>query len=579
MSFLLVMSILQVAASLQFFAAPTSTFAALSVIVTAMSIGAVWALRKMPREPLVIFTKQDAAGIVTALFFALPFTVLCFWQNDPAHITTFASVEGADGSNHYTAIAEMSKTEHLNYRTADYYPKGFHIASALLLDGFHANQPDQNWVTNARVYVGMFIAWGALLAYLVLYLAVQLTQHLKTPKHPSPLLLALCIGPPLALMYLFTFSQEGFISHYYICAALICGVMYLYEAKPETTIEQWPVVAYLLLVFGIAMSWGPLLTPVLLAIPVLYLWPHFRSLKTLPRRLVSKQWLWITLAFVLQLVPLYLHLKYAHLTSEQGFNATGALKTFHYGPFLAGLALTVYLLCGRVTEEWRKLAGNVLLPLFILVGAFMCIQYLTVGELRYYAIKSSLLLEIILLATAAATAGVMVYQSKMTTIHRWLLLPTIIGLGTVVLAGMTADPFDKAHATLGTLAHNIRQVDPTVRHYTDLGLSGDLSTNVTNLRYDGAGDKLKGNAALTNWTNLMQYTTDGTPASGLCSGKIFALQAYGTGSPDEQNQLITAVKDCIVAAADRHRPYFIVTDEASVPRLRDLFGESATYIY
>jgi hypothetical protein len=576
-SFLLALSVIQVAATVQFFVAPRSNFAVLSLITTILGAGLVWMLRNKSRQPWALLTKVDVAGVVTALFFALPLGLLCFWQNDPVHITALASVQGADGSNHYTAVAEMSKEQHLNYRTADYYPKGFHIASAFMLAGFHANQPDQGWAANARTYISMFIAWGALVAYLVLQLAVQLTDHLR--KRPPPMLLALSIGPILALLYLFTFSQEGFLSYYYICAAVILAVMYLYDAKLDKQIEQWPIVAYLLLTFGIALSWGPLLTPALLLIPALYLWPHLQSLKTLPRQLVSKQWIWVTLAFLLQLVPLYLHFKYARLTSEQGINATGALTAFHYGPFLAGLALTVYMLCAQVDMAWRKFAGNVLLPLFILVGAFACLQYLTVGELRYYTIKSSLLLEIILLATAAAVMGAALYQQKISTIHRWLIMPSIISLGMMMLAGLTASPFAKAHITLSIITRSVRFDEPITRHYTELGQSGKLSSNVTNLRYDGADGKLRGNPVVTNWANLMQYTTDGTPASGLCNGKIFALQAYGTGTAAEQDQLTAAVKDCIVAAADRERPYFIVTDAASVSRLRETFGESVIYTY
>ncbi len=577
-AFLLALSLIQVAATVQFFVAPGSRFALLSFVTSAASAGLVWSLRNVPRQSWILLTRVDVAGIVAALFFALPLGVLCFWRNDPAQIAALASVQGVDGPNHYTAIAEMSKEQHLNYRTAEYYPKGFHLASAFLLHGLHANQPDQNWAANARTYMGMFIAWGAFLAYLVLYLAAQLVDHLR--KKPSPLLLALAIGPILSLVYLFVFLREGFLSYYYICAAVVLAVMYLYDAKLDKRLAPWPVIAYLLLAFGIAMSWGPLLTIPLLTIPILYLWPHFQNMRALPRMLVSREWRWVALAFVAQLVPLYLHLRYAHLSSEQGINATGGLKIFHYGPFLAELGLMVYLLCGRVNDEWRRYASNVLLPFFVFVGAFVCLQYLTVGELRYYAIKSSLLLEIIALAVATVVLAVALYQSKISSIQRWLALPTAVIVGVVGLAGMTANPFNQAHIILGTLAHNAKTTAPTLRSYTDLGTSGKLSTNLTHVRYDEATGRLTGNAPVVNWANLMQYTTDGSAASGTCTGRIFALETYGTGAPAEQDQLTTVIKACIQAAADRHRPYFIVTDGASVQRLRETFGENnTTYIY
>jgi hypothetical protein len=575
--FLLALSIIQVAATFQFFIAPNSKFAVLSLFTTALCICLVLTLRKVPRRPWVFGTKEDVAGTVTALFFVLPLSVLCFWQNDPVHITAFVSVQGVDGSNHYTAMAEMSKEQHLNYQTVEYYPKGFHVASALLLSGIHANQADQTWTANAQTYISMFIAWGALLAYLVSYLAMQFTKKLR--KQPAPLLIALSIGPLLTLLYLFTFAQEGFLNYYYIGAAFICAIMYLYDIKFDKRVHQWPIVAYLLLSFGIAMSWGPLLTPLLLAIPILYLWPQLQNVRTLPRLLISKEWRWITLAFILQIIPLYLHLKYAHLTSEQGLNATGALRVFHYGPFLAGLGLTIYLVCGRVNDELRKFAGNVLLPFFILVGAFSCFQYMTVGELRYYAIKSSLLLEIILLATVVAVLGAALYQSKAAAIHRWLLLPTAIGLGGVMLTGVTANPFSQASTSLGTLFHNVRTVDPTIRNLTTLGQSGKLSTNISHLHYEKATNKLVGNAPIVNWATLMQYAADGSPASGACAGRIFALEAYGLGTTQEQDQLVAALKECAQAAAERHHPYFIVTDATSIPHLREIFSNGMTYIY
>ncbi len=578
---LLGMSVLQVAGALQFFVLPGGDFGALSVITTVIVLGLVYALRSIPRQSIVMFDRKDLGGIVTALFFALPFAVLCFWGNDLAHITTFASVQGSDGANHYTAIAEMSKDQHLNYRTVAYYPKGFHLASAFVLHGLSLNQPDQDWAGNARVYAGLYVVWGVVLAYVVFYAAAQMAETFSRSKRPPLLLLALALGPPLALMYLCIFGLEGFLNFYYICAAVLCGAMFLYDAALERRDGQWPVVASLLLFFGIAMSWGPLLTPALLLMPALYLWPLLPGRpKALARLLVSREWRWITLVFVLQLVPLYLHVRYAHLSSQQGLNATGGIRAFHYGPFLAGLAIMGYLLVGRsVDAAWRKLAGNVLLPLSILVGVFACIQYISVGELRYYAIKTSYLFEIIALVAIAVVVAEALQRSRATALQRWLALPTIVGLGMVMLAGVSANPFQQARSMFGPLVHSVRRIDPDVLRYTQLGSAGVLATNVVDI-HENPAHTLSGNAPLTNWANLMQYATDSRPADGLCSGRIFSLETSPLSSGNDQNQQLTvAVKDCIAAANARQRPFYIVTDAGSAPQLRDIFGSQATYVY
>jgi uncharacterized membrane protein len=577
--FLLALSIVQVAASVQFLVLPDTKFGTLSLLVTALTLALLLALRNVPRQPSQPWNAADTAGIITALFFVLPLGILCFWQNDLTRIATFASIQGSDGGSHYTILAQSSNTQHLDYRTAEYYPRGFHLSSAFMMHGLHLNQHDQDWATNARVYAGMYLAWGAIVAYLMLYLAAQLRDGLPAGKRPSLLLLALGVGPVLAGLYLFTLTQEGFLSFFYIIALLAGSLLFLYDFKLESPQTKWYLVAYLLLAFGIAMSWGPLLTPVLLAIPLLYLWSSVKSLPKLLRMAISKQWLWVTAAFTAQLLPLYFHLRYATLSAEQGLNATGGLKEFHYGLVLAGLALTIYLLCSRgVPASWQKLTGNAILPLFALVGAFVAFQLVTVGEVRYYGIKISYMLEIILLVVAVVTLGSALHQRGVTALHRWVALPLAVGLGVTLLVGLTANPLDRARVIVGNLIH-IERVSPDVRHYATLGSSGQLQANTVTLHHDPISGALAGNSLLTNWSHLMQYTTDSTPETGLCHGRIFVLQTYRAPSEERDRQLIAAVKDCIAAAKNRGKQFIVITDTGSVPRLRDIFGETAIYVY
>lgn len=577
--FLLALCVVQVAATLQFFALPTTGFNALSLITTGMSVALVLGLRGLQRTPPTLGDRHDIAGIVTALFFVLPLGILCFWQNDLARITTFASIQGSDGGSHYTILSQSSNTQHIDYRSAEYYPRGFHLSSAFMMHGLHINQHDQDWAANARVYMGMYLAWGAAVAYLALYLAAQLIDSLASRKRPSLILLALGIGPMLAGLYLFTLTQEGFLSFFYIIALLVCSLLFLYDLKIKFPHAKWYIVAYLLLAFGIAMSWGPLLTPVLLAVPLLYLWSEVKSLKKLFQMAISKQWLWVTAAFVAQLLPLYFHLEYATLSAEQGVNATGGLKEFHYGLVAAGLALTVYLLCSRsVPAGWQKIAGNAMLPLFVLVGGFVAFQLITVGEVRYYAIKISYLLEIILFVVAAVALASTLHERGVMALHRWIALPLAASLGVALLVGLTARPFDRVRVIVGNLIH-MERASPDIRQYTALGVSGQLYGNSVNLHYDTNLNALTGNALLANWSHLMQHTTDSTPETGLCNGRIFVQQTYRAASDERNQQLTAAVKDCIAAASDRGREFIIVTDSGSTAHLRGLFGNQVRYVY
>ncbi len=576
--FLLALSIVQVAAVVQFFALPDTKFGTLSLLVTGATLGLLATLRNIPRQPLQIWNKTDTAGLVTALFFIVPLGLLCFGPNDLTRIAALASVQGSDGGSHYTILAQSSNTQHIDYRTAEYYPRGFHVSSAFLMHGLDINQHDQTWTVNARIYAGMYVAWGALVAYLALLMAAQLRASLPGRKQPSLLLLALGIGPVLSGIYLFALAQEGFLSFFYIIALLICGMMFLYDLKPNSAQSRWFITAYLALAFGAAMSWGPLLAPALLIIPILYLWSETKGLRKLLRMVTSKQWAWVIAAFVAQLLPLYLHLRYATLSAEQGLNATGGLKEFNYGIVAAGLALTVWLLCSRsIPTGWQKLAGNALLPLFVLVGGFVAFQLVTVGEVRYYGIKISYLLEVILLVVAVIALATVIHQ-RVAALYRWIVLPLAVGLGVILLAGITTNPLGRARIIVGNL-FRIERANPDISHYAELGSSNQLYSNSVSLHFNPDSDTLMGNARLTNWSHLMQYTTDGTPQTGLCNGNIFTLQTYRAPSKEQTSDLIAAVKDCADNAQKRNRPYIVITDASSVPRLRDIFGNSVTYIY
>ncbi len=579
---LLLFSILQLAAVVQFFAFPTTGFTVLSLLSTFGIMGLVAGLRRHAVRPRMLWEMQDKAAMVAVLCFVIPFAVLCFWRNDPTHILAFASRQSPDGSSHFIAVSEMSGTQHLNYRTVQYYPKGFHLASAFVQHGFHANQYELNWAGNARFYIATYLLWGSLTAYLLMYLVFHSLRSLIAKRQLPHILVAASVGPWLALLYLFPFAYEGFINFYYICSAVILGVLFLYDYRLSQTADTWFMDAYLLLVFGISMSWGPLLAPALLITPLLYMFADATHPRQLLAWITDKTQRWVVAAFAMQLVPLYLHVKYAQLSSQQGLTATGGITAFHFGIVLLGLAVILYVVCAKqMAAELRKLVINVGMPLYALVGFLVCLQYFTVGELRYYAIKTSFLLELLILAVSAALALAIIIKSSLTPLQRWVVAPVFLSMAAILLVGITSNPFAQTRMMFKDITHitNAAAYEPDIHQFAILGLKGQLnSTNTADLHVD-AGGKLVGNALLPNWANLMQHSTDGTPEAGLCSGRIFAAQVYGAGQPTPQEALIQSVKDCIVQAKLRHRPYYIVTDKQSVPKLQALFGNEVRYLY
>jgi hypothetical protein len=582
-SFLLSFSVIQIAASVQFFVAPSSGFPALCLLTGLIGTGLVLMLYgRLPKEQLVFWDRKDAAAVLAVACFIIPFTVLCFWKNDTTNITAFASAQSMDGSSHYIAITEMGGTQHLNYQTAQYYPKGFHIAQALVMNAVHTHQGDQTWEMNARTYVLTYIAWGALLMYVVFYLACRfLAGFFNSTKQKLPaFLVAATIGPVIAFLYLLPFAHEGFLNYYAVCASVVLGVLFLLQYQPKEKSADWFMVAYLLLAFSVTMSWGPLLAPLLLVVPILYLWQRQPGIRRFIKYFANRSHWWVLGGLLLQLVPLYFHFKYAHLTPAQGPNATGGITAFHFGVVLAGIAVALYvLLSKKFSDSLKQFTGYLLVPFVGLVVLFVAAQYIMVGEIRYYAIKISYLLELLLLAFAAALLIYEVTRSGLEAVQRWLVVVVVFGASVVLLLGLTANPFAITRDMFNGFAHlSDRNHDLVV--FSQLGREGKLGgTNTVSLHVNPETHKLEGNALISNWANLMQHNTDSTPASASCSGKIFTLETFSVGAPDEQAQLITAVRDCITQANMRNRQYFIVTDAASAGQLREIFGDTASYVY
>jgi hypothetical protein len=354
--------------------------------------------------------------------------------------------------------------------------------------------------------------------------------------------------------------------------------MFMYEYDGRRLFSA-SIATYMVLVFGVSMTWGPLLAPALFLVPVLYIVAGLGGKEFMG--LFRRKAFWAVIGmYAVELVPLYLHFKYARLNSAQGINASGIMTDFHYGIILLGLGYLVYLIAKQKQDRLSSLVTNSLMSFYVLLGLLVCIQYFTVGELRYYAIKTSYLVEMIVLAFLAAEF-VWLCCRKGLRLANWFGMPLAFSLVVIVSLAMTANPLLPLRQTFRTYSRFGYPLyhDSDVRAYALLGQQHKLyAANNEVLHYDATTNKIFGDGLVMAAAETVQYTDDGTPASAECSGTIYKILVYGVGDPAEQPKLIDALRNCIATAHSKQQTYYVVTDTASVAKLRSLLGNDVTFV-
>jgi hypothetical protein len=134
-SFAFMVVLLQIAATIQFLAAPHSNFMMLAGLLTLLQVGLWYFIPVQPAQKYrdrKLFDTKDLCALVAAGFFLLPFAPIFAGQNSIAKIAQIGSIEAIDATNHFAGIAEMNVTQHFSYAPSYYYPKGFHIATAFV---------------------------------------------------------------------------------------------------------------------------------------------------------------------------------------------------------------------------------------------------------------------------------------------------------------------------------------------------------------------------------------------------------------------------------------------------------------
>jgi hypothetical protein len=400
---------------------------------------------------------------------------------------------------------------------------------------------------------------------------------------------ALAAGLPVVVLFLLPFMYEGFINYYYVVTVALAGLIYLAAAfskeGKEPTQQRLFILGYLLLVFGAGMSW-PLLVPLFLLIPALYFLPPIthvrRQVPELIRAGLARHHWPVIGALALQLVPIYMQMRYAVIGTGDQFNAYGSIRTFSYGLIVGGLILTMYAsLSKTLPAEIARFIRNVFQPFFVFLLALMVIQYFTAGELRYYAIKTSLLLEIILIAVAAV--GVVVVYAQRTTgwVERFCMPVLVVTTGLLLLIGINANPLKdtremfRKYSGFGTPAF----YEPDTTALTNVAAGGNVNdSNLAVVHYDSATNKLFSNMMPVNWITVMQAKPVTVTPAQICSANLYTVAIYQEPGPQQQMDFATKMRECINIAKKAHRPFFIVTDNGSYGYVQALFGGYATIV-
>ncbi len=590
-------SILQIAATAQFLLLPSSGFAVLAGLTVVLQLAIIWWAPAPSEQRRPWFTKGDACALLVVAFFLLPFAQIIAGRSSVDRIAHIGGIQAIDATNHYAGIAEMTEAEHLNYKPNYYYPKGFHLAVGFMENTLVKRHTSLNWTGNTVLFFSQYMILGSLLAYAVYFLALRLLGILQdktaTIKGGTKLLLALCLGPTLALLYLVPFVPEGFLNYYYVITTIVLGLVFLSELPltnkgsyvdvVKDPQARWAMFAYLLLVFGASISW-PLLIPPLVLIPLLFLIPDDLRVHILVKRLWNVKFIVIAVAFVLQIVPIYFQLKYSGSDDTQGINLLGGLREFHPFILLAGFLIVLAVwLSKRATEATRQFVSQVFMPMFAFIGLLTLVQYFTVGEIRYYVIKSSLMLEVLILALAvAALVSVYLNASAFKPKHA-LLLPIVPLFVALFLITTTPNPVkdlrDLFRNHSGTAEPMYFDADLTT--YQKLGQQGKIKHfNSTVLHYNTEQDKLFAHMQVAFWANMMQYDSSRGDFEALhCVGALYSNLAFGSYTNAEQQQMKTKLKECAFKAKQRGETFYVITDKHSAPVIRDTFGDVVKVVY
>lgn len=598
LSLLFLYALLQVAALAQFYLHPTGRFPLIATLTVVLTIVTVWVFGDWRHSRyLRIVNFMDVAVILGSLVFLVPFAPALMPQHSLQTIAEYGGAQIVDSLAHQNTvhIYDIFQTLAQGYNKSGYYPAGFHIAAGFVEHTFIGDFQGLSWKGGALLYFAGYIGWAMLLCAILIYTSLLVLQNLRLAviDRWSILTTALVVGTATSIMHLWSFIDLGFLNYFYICAAALGGASYLLDhpiafAAQRSVSEclreySWPITAFLLLSFGASMSW-PLLVPVFLLSAAWLIFSSFQ-IKTIRShwRLLAISWLPIGIAVGLHLTTVLIQQYYGGAGNGHMIVATGALTNFNTLFLTIGLVVTATVIYKKATTVQDSIMA-VVIPYVVLVTCLVALHLALVGEVRYYAIKVAMPLEMLFLAIGVSYLVSLFKEAGLNGLKRLVLVGSLVVCVVILNAATLATPFKEIKGLFRA------QLQPAteVTHVHDaqliarLGVANKLQNfNMITLHYDAEGDRLYGNPQLFGWAGSVgPYIMGSTPdvLSETCLAQLGAL-LYAPSTPDTQNSIKQKIRQCIEYEARYHVPMYIVTDAASVPALQAAFGNSAKLTY
>lgn len=587
--------LLQVAATIQFLAWPASNFQFLAALIVLVHI-VVW--RFIPVQEQTqrkLLDAADGCALITGIVFLLPFVPMLV-GNSISSIAQIGGIQAIDATNHYAGIAEITEAQHLTYAPGYYYPKGFHIAVGFFQNTLFASQYSLGWQANAMLFLAQYAVMGVALAYTVYYFTISLLGALrhKLSTFGSYLLVSACLAPCLAMFYLISFVNEGFLNYYYVIMTALFGFMFLvdvgaklrdrdeWQSVFEDKTLRWLLASCLIMLYGVSMSWTLLMPPLVLS-ALLFITPTGLNLVAMARQLFSRKGLVILIALLLQLIPVYFQLRYS-ADGTQGLTATGGFRAYHPFVVLAGVGIVLaFVWSKQIAEGCRSLLLNLYLPLAAFAMLLAAALYFATGEVRYYAIKTAVLFEVMTLAIAVAGLLYVHARRGLNGLKYVWMLPVLPLVIMMLLVNTTPSPLKGIRDLFRTYSHAPKPdfYDHDLQIYANLGSSGNIKHfNSTLLHYNRDNGKFYAHMQIPFWSNMMQYDSSQADFKALhCNGALYSNIAFGAFSDVEQQALRLKVRECADMAKQRGLLYYIVTDQDSATAVQEAFGDVAQIVY
>ena len=585
-SIFLAFALSQVAAYIQLFIFPTSGFNTLGAIFFIASALFVFVMKNVSLHKYRSFISfvdiKDIGALVCVALFMIPVFVI-LTHGGIQNLAELGGLQGVDGVNHYMWITSLDIAEHLDYAPGSYYPKGFHIAIAFFQDSIWLDQTENSWLNNVYTYFGQYVVFGSAMLISLYYVFIAFSRQILNEKKITMyahLGAAIALSVTVTLFIFFNFFNNGFLSYFYIASTIFLAITCLLSLPLNNRLSSlasdertYLLFLYLLLILGASASW-PLLTPPLLLTGMLF---FIDDIKIRFSKILSTATFAVIVAVVFNLLAVYLQFKYSTVDNAESVNLTGGLRIFHIGVLAIGLVvLGVFVYSSKLSVYTKKIIQQIVLPMFVLVIGLALMQYFFVGEVRYYTIKTFLILEMIIFAMTIALVSVTLVQKSKT----WYLILTIpvlvIGIFFVVI-GLTSNPLEDARNIIRspTSLEMPAYLTSDSEKVANLGVEGLLvESNSLTLHVSESG-KVFTHMQGYYWGDVMSYDASVSGYGALvCSDSVYKILFKQDFSLEAQRALIDKVNECIEFAKDNNSQFYIITDRQSEPQLETIFTQS-----